>query len=218
MTADANDKSVRSRLTTAAGILHACLAGFFAVLGSIARFIRKIGRITVGHWRRDVICLAHHVRESVLQQKSLPVALPDKKRVCRRNRKIDLLLRLAGYMRRVQAYRNKYTGGVRTVLYMVLITRGILLPLTSLPLRCTSPPTERSSTESPERQIASIISFVMFFFFFVSTVKNMYVYYPIEDNVRPMAWWKCIIDRLVLMLLTPHVELLMTWLTFDSLM
>lgn len=63
-------KALCLSLTTAAGILQTCLAGFFHVLSFIPSFIRKINRITVRHWRRDVIGLAHHGRQSVWWQKS----------------------------------------------------------------------------------------------------------------------------------------------------
>jgi len=87
-----------------------CLAGFFAVLlGSIPGFIRKINRITVRHWRRDVICLAHHGGQSVWQQKP-PSSLASIRESEEENTKIcfsPAISRLGGYMRRVQAYKNK---------------------------------------------------------------------------------------------------------------
>lgn len=63
------------RLTTAAGILHTCLAALFAAVRSIPGFIRNIDRVTVGHRRRDVISLAHHGRQSVWQKRTSAAAL-----------------------------------------------------------------------------------------------------------------------------------------------
>lgn len=63
---------------------------------------------------------------------------------------------LGGYMRRVRAYKNKPAEEGQW-LYMVLHTWfPPLLLLTSLPLRCTSPPTERGATESRVWQTLSL--------------------------------------------------------------
>ena len=122
--------SLLQSLTTTAGLLQTRLASFFAVLGSIPGFIRKINRITVRHRRRDVICLAHHGRQSVWQHKSPSSSVAWICEVCKRNRKKILLLRLtqASWLHAKGTSLQKQVYRGRTVLYIVGITRGSLLP------------------------------------------------------------------------------------------
>lgn len=119
--------SLLQSLTTAAGLLQTCLAGCFAVLGSIPGF-RKINRITVGHWRRDVICLAHHGRQSVWQKKSSTSFAWIHESVKEIQKSLLLRLTQASWLHAKGTSLQKQVYRGRTVLYMVVITRGFLLP------------------------------------------------------------------------------------------
>lgn len=116
-------------LTTAAGILQTRLAGFFAVPGSIPSFICKFNRSTVRHWRRDVICLAHHGRQSVWQQKPpSSVAWVCESVIQMQKQNLLLLLTQASWLHAKGTSLQKQVYRGRTVLYMVVNTRGSLLP------------------------------------------------------------------------------------------
>lgn len=135
---------VCSGLTTTAGLFYRCLSCSFTILGSI----RGICRIAVRHWRRDVICLAHHGRQSVcLCDRNPPAALLEYLCVSVNETqinkdKLQLLLWLSRaswlHTRGTSLQKQVYRG--RTVLYIVPITRGFLLP-SSWPLcLCVAPP------------------------------------------------------------------------------
>lgn len=175
----------RVSLTTTTGLLQTCLAGFLAVLDSIPGFLSQINRITVGHWRRDVICLAHHGRQSHCVQQNRNILLLQAS-ICESGEEIykNTISWLAGYMRRVQAYKNSLLRKDRAV-HGACWSHVVHLLSSHWPLcLCVAlPPTEREATESHMRQIP----FCKFFFFFWHFFFFFWSY-AMEDKIGNNVW------------------------------